>query len=60
MRALRKSGIGESRMGISGYGPYQPVEPNASDASRQKNRRVEIYVLAPDTPIANAWDPEFN
>lgn len=60
MRALRKSGIGESRMGISGYGPYQPVEPNSTEASRQKNRRVEIYVLAPDTPIANAWDPEFN
>jgi chemotaxis protein MotB len=58
MRALRKSGIGENRMGISGYGPHQPVEPNSSEQTRQKNRRVEIYVLAPDTPVANAWDPE--
>ena len=58
MRALRKSGINENRMGISGYGPHQPVEPNSTEATRQKNRRVEIYVLAPDTPIASAWDPE--
>jgi chemotaxis protein MotB len=60
MRALRKSGINEGRMGISGYGPHQPVESNKTDQSRQKNRRVEIYVLAPDTPVANAWDPELN
>lgn len=59
MRSLKKAGIGESRMGISGYGPHQPVEANASEASRQKNRRVEIYVLAPDTSVAAAWDPEF-
>ena len=58
MRALRKSGISEGRMGISGYGPHQPVEANSTDQSRQKNRRVEIYVLAPDAPVANAWDPE--
>ena len=58
MRALRKSGINENRMGISGYGPYQPVEPNSTEQTRQKNRRVEIYVLAPDAPVANAWDPE--
>ena len=57
MRALRKSGINENRMGISGYGPHQPVEPNSTEQTRQKNRRVEIYVLAPDTPVANAWDP---
>jgi len=57
MRALRKSGINENRMGISGYGPHQPVEPNTTEQTRQKNRRVEIYVLAPDTPVANAWDP---
>lgn len=58
MRALRKSGIAEGRMGISGYGPHQPVESNSSEQTRQKNRRVEIYVLAPDQPVASAWDPE--
>lgn len=60
MRALRGAGISEGRMGVSGYGQHQPVEANANDGSRQKNRRVEIYVLAPDTPVANAWDPEMN
>ena len=58
MRALKKSGVSEGRMGISGYGPHQPVEPNKTEQTRQKNRRVEIYVLAPDQPVANAWDPE--
>ncbi len=57
-RALKKSGIAENRMGVSGYGPYQPVEPNTSEKSRQKNRRVEIFVLAPNASVANAWDPE--
>ena len=59
-RALRKAGIEGSRMGISGYGPYQPVEPNTSEQSRQRNRRVEIYVLAPEASVASAWDPELN
>lgn len=58
MRALRKSGIAEGRMGISGYGPHQPVESNKNEATRQKNRRVEIFVLAPDQSVADAWDPE--
>ncbi len=56
LRALRKSGIAEGRMGVSGYGMHQPVEPNKTEASRSKNRRVEIYVLAPDASIAG-WDP---
>jgi chemotaxis protein MotB len=57
MRALRKSGINEGRMGISGYGMHQPVEANKNEAARSKNRRVEIYVLAPDASVAG-WDPD--
>jgi chemotaxis protein MotB len=59
-RALERAGISGSRMGVSGYGPHQPVVPNSNDQGRQKNRRVEIYVLAPDASVASAWDPEFN
>lgn len=51
-RTLKQAGISENRMGVSGYGPYQPVEPNTNEHSRQKNRRVEIFVLAPDSPVA--------
>lgn len=57
LRALRKSGIDEKRMGVSGYGMHQPAEPNKNEAARAKNRRVEIYVLAPDASVAG-WDPD--
>lgn len=56
LRTLRKSGITESRMTVSGYGMHQPVEQNKTEASRARNRRVEIYVLAPDASVAG-WDP---
>ena len=57
LRALRKSGVDEGRMGVSGYGMHQPVEANKNEAARSKNRRVEIYVLAPDASVAG-WDPD--
>lgn len=53
--ALRKHGIAETRMGSAGYSMYQPLAPNTSEEARQKNRRVEIFVLAPDASIAG-WD----
>ena len=59
LRTLRKSGIAETRMGVSGYGMHQPVEPNKTESSRARNRRVEIYVLAPDASVAG-WDPDPN
>ncbi|MCA9118033.1 MAG: OmpA family protein [Planctomycetaceae bacterium] len=52
---LAKQGIGPDRMGAAGYSMYQPVVPNQGDGSRQLNRRVEIYVLAPDAQVAG-WD----
>lgn len=57
LRTLRKSGIAEQRMGVSGYGQHQPAEPNKTEASRARNRRVEIFVLAPDATVAG-WDPD--
>jgi chemotaxis protein MotB len=54
-RELKHAGLEENRIGGSFYGPHQPVEPNASEQSRKKNRRVEIFVLAPDNPVA--FDP---
>jgi chemotaxis protein MotB len=54
---LKKSGISETRMGVSGYSKYKPVVENTGKESRQLNRRVEIYVLAPDAVIAE-WDPD--
>jgi len=54
--ALTGMGIKEARMGVAGYSKYQPVSPNTNEKSRQQNRRVEIFVLAPDAVVAG-WDP---
>lgn len=59
LRSLRKAGIAEGRMGMSGYGMHQPVETNKSESTRSRNRRVEIFVLAPDDTVAG-WDPDPN
>jgi flagellar motor protein MotB len=53
---LRKAGIPESRMGVAGFGQYQPVSSNDTDESRQLNRRVEIFVLGPETPVVGWVD----
>lgn len=50
---LAKYGLVEQRLGVAGYSMYQPVAPNANEPTRQQNRRVEIYILAPDTSIAS-------
>ena len=52
---LARNGIREARMGVSGYSKYQPIAPNTDDKSRSKNRRVEIFVLAPDAVVAG-WE----
>ncbi|MCA9033143.1 MAG: OmpA family protein, partial [Planctomycetaceae bacterium] len=52
VRALAVDGISEPRLGLAGYNQYQPAAPNSSDSSRQLNRRVEIYILAPNAQIA--------
>lgn len=54
--ALKHHGIAEKRMEAAGCSMFQPVESNRDDKSRSKNRRVEIYVLAPDAAVAG-WDP---
>lgn len=55
VRTLVADGVKSPRCGSAGYGPYQPLAPNTDAASRQKNRRVEIFVLAPNAAVAG-WD----
>ena len=57
LMSLQKLGIESSRLGVAGYGPNQPLVPNSDDAARQKNRRVEIFVLHSDAVVAR-WNPE--
>ena len=54
--ALGLAGIHDGRIGVAGYGPHQPVIANRDEDARQLNRRVEIFVLAPDAVVAG-WDP---
>jgi chemotaxis protein MotB len=53
---LRQAGIPESRMGVTGFGQHQPITSNDSSESRQRNRRVEIFVLGPETPVVGWSD----
>jgi len=55
VRNLAKIGLEEPRMGVAGYAKFQPVTANADDSARQQNRRVEIYILAPDSTVAG-WE----
>lgn len=48
---LDRLGLAEQRMGVAGFGAHQPVAPNITPADRRKNRRVELFVLAPDVPV---------
>jgi len=48
---LRKLGLADERMGVAGFAAHQPVAPNASPQDRQKNRRVELFVFAPEVPV---------
>jgi chemotaxis protein MotB len=56
VKSLETKGLKPSRMGVSGYSMYQPVAPNTNTKNRGQNRRVEIYVLAPEAAVAG-WDP---
>ena len=46
--SLKKHGIDERRMRAAGASMFENVADNKDPKARAKNRRVEIYVLAPD------------
>jgi len=48
---LKRAGLPEHRMAVAGFGPCQPIASNATARDRQKNRRVEIFVMAADVPV---------
>lgn len=52
---LTEMGILDARLGAIGYGETQPIVANIDANSRQRNRRVEIYVLSPDAVVAG-WN----
>jgi len=48
---LVELGLDDSRVAVAGFGSHQPVAPNLTPRDRQKNRRVEIFVMAPQVPV---------
>jgi len=47
---LQRAGLREDQVGIAGYGRHQPVAANETEATRMRNRRVEIFITGPETP----------
>lgn len=44
----RYKGLDPDRFSMAGYGSSMPVVPNRDEASRRRNRRVEIVILRPE------------
>ena len=49
-------GIEPSRIAAMGYSEYHPTAAGFSETSRQRNRRVELFVIPNDPDLAQ-WDP---
>jgi chemotaxis protein MotB len=48
---LKKAGVPETRLGVSGFGGNQPIASNDTAEERRRNRRVEIFVLPPEAQV---------
>ena len=53
---MKRAGLPEQRMAVAGFGPHQPIAPNTTAEDRQKNRRVELFVMAADVPVVGWSD----
>ena len=51
---VEKGGIDSARVSSIGYGDTKPVVSNATEAGRQKNRRVDIVLYTPESSVAPA------
>jgi chemotaxis protein MotB len=54
--ALKKHKVDERRMRAAGASMFESVADNKDPKTRAKNRRVEIYILAPDAKDIAAWE----
>ena len=54
--ALTHLGVESERMVAMGYGRFQPLEQSIEERSRQRNRRVELYIVPTGGSLAK-WDP---
>ena len=47
VHVLSEAGVSAQRLAVVGYGQYQPVADNRTDAGRKANRRVMLVILPP-------------
>ena len=53
---LQKLGVDAERVAAMGYSEFHPLESSVTDTARQRNRRVELFVV-PNDPSLAKWDP---
>ncbi|MCH2200805.1 MAG: OmpA family protein [Fuerstiella sp.] len=53
---LIRLGVDEQRMAAMGYSRFQPLEASTDEGARQRNRRVELYLVPSGGQVAQ-WDP---
>lgn len=51
-------GIDAGRISVAWYAEQEPLVPNTSPSNRQRNRRVEVYLLPPDEIVEDHNDLE--
>jgi chemotaxis protein MotB len=47
---VKNVGIDASRLSAAGYGEFHPRGPNATEADRARNRRVDLVILDSNDP----------
>ncbi|HUL93787.1 MAG TPA: OmpA family protein [Burkholderiales bacterium] len=47
-RALAEGGVAPARLAAIGYGEFRPVDSNATEEGRARNRRVSVTVVDPE------------
>ncbi|HQX48567.1 MAG TPA: OmpA family protein [Planctomycetaceae bacterium] len=53
---LQKLGVESERVAAMGYSEFHPLESSVTESARQRNRRVELFVV-PNDPSLAGWDP---
>jgi chemotaxis protein MotB len=53
---MKRAGMPEHRMAVAGFGATQPIAANTTAEDRQKNRRVEVFVMGADVPVVGWTD----